>query len=154
MTEAEILAFVGGLPGVVVQTAREGDGSPEAAWGDSFFFFDPSGALPENQRMPFATIVTSDYPGWDEFSDLNRPGVFRLNISVGREAYAELLGHTPAEHAAQVADYDFTAADRLMPHPVYGVQSWVSIVNPGEATSEQARTLLASAHAGAASRTT
>ena len=39
-------------------------------------------------------------------------------------------------------EHDFTAADQLFPHPVYATQSWASIVNPGERTSEQARRLL------------
>lgn len=152
MTEEELIALAEELPGVVVQTASEEGGAPEVAWGDRFFFYDPSGNTPESQRMPFATIVTSDYPGWDEYSDLDRPGVFRLNLSVGREAYTQLLGHSPAEFAAHASDFDYTALDRLLPHPVYGVQSWVSIVCPGEATSEQARSLLTAAHARAARR--
>jgi len=38
MTQEDLIEFATGLPSVVVQTAREGDGSPEVAWGDSFFF--------------------------------------------------------------------------------------------------------------------
>ena len=30
-----MIAYVAGLPGVVVQTAGPGDGSPEIAWGDA-----------------------------------------------------------------------------------------------------------------------
>lgn len=41
MTEDDVLGFVSGMDGVATQTAAEGDGSPEVAWGDSFFFYDP-----------------------------------------------------------------------------------------------------------------
>src|ERR1700722_20040842 len=109
MTHEDLIEFATGLPGVVVQTAREGDGSPEVAWGDSFFFYDPDDS-PDDRRMPFTTIVTKHYDGFDEASDLNRPGVFRLNISVGRAAFEQLIGYPPADHADQP---DYTAIDQL-----------------------------------------
>jgi hypothetical protein len=148
MTEQEIIEFVAGLPGVVVVTAAEGDGSPAVAWGDSFFFYDPDGA--GDRRMPFATIVTKDYDGFDTASDLNRPGVFRLNIGVGRAVFQELLGYPPAEHHASVVDH--TVFDRVLPHPAYATQGWVSILNPGAATDDQARALLTGARTRAAQR--
>jgi hypothetical protein len=46
MTQDEVIAFVAALPGVVVQTAAPGDGSPEIAWGDSFFYYSPDGTVP------------------------------------------------------------------------------------------------------------
>jgi hypothetical protein len=144
MTEDEIMAEAGGLGGVVVVTASEEGGAPEVAWGDSFFFYDPGGATPENQRMPFATIVTGNYPGFDEASDLDREGVFRLNLWVSRETFAGLFaGQEPADPAA---------LDRVIPHPIYAAQSWVSILNPGERTDDQARALLREAHERAVQR--
>jgi hypothetical protein len=47
---------------------------------------------------------------------------------------------------------DYTALDRLIPHPAYAAQAWVSILNPGEATAGQARALLTDAHARAVRR--
>ena len=60
MIEAEIVQFVRGLAGVAVTVASEDNGAPEVAWGDSFFFYDPDGDLPDDRRSPFATIVTGD----------------------------------------------------------------------------------------------
>lgn len=151
MTQDDLIEFARGLPGVVVQTAHEGDGSPEVAWGDSFFFYDPDDS-PEDRRMPFTTIVTKNYDGFDEASDLNRPGVFRLNISVGRAAFEELIGYPPADHTEQVDQPDYTAIDQLTPHPIYAPQAWVSIINPGTRTSDLARSLITNAHAKAADR--
>ena len=68
MTADEIIEFAAGLPDVAAITAHEGDGSPEVAWGDTFIYYG------ENRKMPWATIVTKDYEGWDEASNLNRPG--------------------------------------------------------------------------------
>lgn len=152
MTQDEIIAFVTSLPDVVVVTASEANGAPEIAWGDTFFFYDPGGDTPADRRMPFATIVIKDYDGFDTASNLNRPGVFRLNIAVGRAVFEELLGYPPAAHADQSQRHDYTAVDQIMPHPVYATQGWVAIVNPGEVTAAQARALLADAHAQAARR--
>jgi hypothetical protein len=152
MTEADLIAFVSNLPGVVVFTASEADGAPEVAWGDSFFFYDPDGASPADRRMPFATIVTKDYGGFDTASDLNRPGVFRLNIGVGRNAFERLLGYPPAAHADHHSRFDYTLIDRVLPHPVYATQSWVCVLNPGEATAAQARSMLTDAHTRALQR--
>ena len=64
MTETEIIAFLSSLDGVVAMTASAETGAPEAAWGDSFFFYNPEQSQ-ANQRFPFATLVVSDYPGFD-----------------------------------------------------------------------------------------
>ena len=83
-------------------------------------------------------------PGKNHSND--RPGVFRLNIGVGRETYDSLFD--PA------AEHDFTALDRLMPHPVYGRNHWVCVLNPGEATFESLRPLLTEAYDRAVERHT
>jgi len=151
VTEEEIIQFAAGLPGVDVLTASRATGAPEIAWGDSFFYFDPDQDIPADRRFPFATIVTKDYTGFDEASNVDRDGVFRLNISVGRRRFEELLGYPPAQHADHEAD-DYTTIDRVIPHPVYAVQGWVSILNPGGQTDDQVRALITEAHARAAAR--
>ncbi len=42
--------------------------------------------------------------------------------------------------------------DQLLPHPAYAAQAWVSILNPSETTSAQARSLLTEAHTRAGKR--
>lgn len=142
VTEQEIISFVAGLDGVRVHTAAPGDGSPESAWADSFF-------VVEDQKMPFATLVVSNYPGFDEASALDREGVFRLNVGVGRERFAGLLGYPPS---APLEEVDHTVFDTVLPHPQYAAQSWVAIVCPGERTDALARELLEHAHRRASGR--
>jgi hypothetical protein len=144
-TTEEIIQFVSGLPGVHTVTAGPANDAPEVAWGDTFFFRDP------DRKMPFATIVTQDYPDFDTASNLDRPGVYRVNIAVGRRRYQELLGHPPEEHAQHRETYDYAAPDQITPHPVYATQSWVSVVTPGPATTGRLRDMLAEAHARARS---
>jgi hypothetical protein len=152
VTEDDIVQFVTSLPGVAAVMASQDTGAPEVAWGDRFIFYDREGETPPDRRFPFATIVTKDYDGFDEFSQLSRPGVFRLNIAVGRHRFEDLVGYPPAEHAKNQQRFDYTALDSLLPHPVYGGQAWVSILNPGDRTSEQARSLLTEARARATER--
>src|SRR5215211_7175937 len=142
VTETEIISYVGGQSGVVTLTASEENSAPEAAWGDTFCYYDPEGNRPENQ----ATIVTHDYAGWDTESHLDRQGIFRVNIAVGRSGFEQLLGYPPAQHEAHHNDFDYGATDVLIPHPIYASQGWVSILNPGERTSAQLKLLLDNAH--------
>jgi hypothetical protein len=85
----------------------------------------------------FATLVTSDE--YDPASDLDRPGVYRLNIGVSKATFESVAGSNP--------NPDDTALDQLMPHPVYAMQHWVSILNPSEATFDMlVKPLLDEAH--------
>src|SRR4029453_11669854 len=87
------------------------------ALGARFFSLDPERHFPN-----FATIVTTDEHDEGEPSDLSaRPGVFRLNIGVGRATFERLVG--------SIAQPDYAAFDRIGPHPVYAKQLWISILN-------------------------
>jgi hypothetical protein len=151
MREEALLEFGRTLQDVVVDTVGEGSSAPELVWGDSFFYYDPDNRA-ENRRHPFTTIVTKDYTGFDEASDLDRPGIYRLNIAAGRSAFRDLLGFSPNQHTERAAEFDHTRLDVLLPHPVYAPQGWVSILNPGERTFEQAKVLIAGARDLAAKR--
>ena len=87
------------------------------AW---FFSLDPEKHWPN-----YATLVTTDEH--DEASNLFRPDTFRLNMGVDRQAFERVA-------AEAGPDPDYTAFDRVMPHPVYAAQRWICIVNPSETT--------------------
>lgn len=140
MTQDDIRAFFAVHPSVFIQIAADGDGSPALAWGDSFIYLrDESGAP---RKMPFSTIVIKDYPGFDMESKLDRGGLFRLNLDVGRDTFIELFGFPPKELAAHRDQYDFAALDRVIPHPAYGEQGWISVINPGPASKDQVESLM------------
>jgi hypothetical protein len=139
MDQAAITHFVATtFAGVDTEVGSEEAGSPEVAWGDTFFIYDPHRNLAGSMRFPFATIVTKDYGDFDNASNLDRPGVFRLNIGVSKETYASLVDDG--------AEHDFTALDQLMPHPVYGRNHWICVLNPSEATFETLKPLLREAY--------
>jgi hypothetical protein len=123
MNESEVIDYItGSFEGVTTAVADD----------NIFFFYDPE------HMFPFATLMTNDVN--DQFSNLTRPGVFRLNIGVDKETFQSLFGDATGE-------YDFTAFDTIMPHPVYGRQRWICVVNPSAATFEsQIQPLLATAY--------
>jgi hypothetical protein len=122
----------------------------------TFFIYDPERNLPANRRLPFATIVSRDDP-YDCISQLDRPGVFRLNVGVGKDTYRALFGeYQPPADAGSAGDsaHDFAALNRLLPHPVYGRMFWLSVLNPSDETFEMLRPLLAKAYERAVRRRT
>jgi hypothetical protein len=141
MDQAQIIEFISShCEGVNVVA-----GTIDIAIGDTFFIYDPERNLPDKPQIPFATIVTKDYGDFDNASNLNREGVFRLNVGVSRETFRRLFPDTEAT-------YDYTALDTLMPHPVYAPQSWLCVLNPSEVTFKSVEPLLEEACERAAKR--
>ena len=73
------------------------------AMGATFFSLD------EKHWPNYVTIVTTDDHDEGAPSDLARPGVFRLNIGIGRATFERLVGSIDAP--------DYAALDRVLPHP-------------------------------------
>lgn len=96
--------------------------------------------------------MVHDYTGFDESSRLDRDGVFRVNVNVGKGRFEELVGYPPSQHAERRGEHDYAELDVLLPHPEYGQQAWVCVVSPGAATADLVRTLLADARDRAAAR--
>ena len=91
----------------------------------------------------FATLATTD--DFDDASDLECDGVFRLNIGV--------TGRTFDRRVDPSVEPDYTALDRLLPHPVYAAQHWLSILNPSATSFETiVKPLLDEAHGIVSSR--
>jgi hypothetical protein len=140
---------------VIIRTITETLGGVDVQMldDDAFFFYDPGRGLPVDRRLPFATLVTSDKH--DQASDLNRPGVFRLNVGVSAETFRSLFGELPPAKGGPyepITGYDFTVLDTLLPHPVYGRLHWLCVLSPSPETFARIRGLLAEAHQIAAER--
>lgn len=104
-------------------------------FGYTFYFYR------DDHMLPFATLIAADNE-YDRVSNLDRPGVFRLNVGVSKQTFQQLFGAD--EPGAET--HDFTALDRLMPHPEYAAQSFLCVLSPSSATFEQLRPLLAEAY--------
>jgi hypothetical protein len=105
------------------------------AYGYNFYFYRTERVL------PFATLAASDNE-YDRISNLDRPGVYRLNIGVSRQTFQDLFG----KEKVDPGNYDYTALDVIMPHPEYAAQNFICVLAPGAATLERVRALLAEAH--------
>jgi len=102
---------------------------------DSAAFF----SLDEKHWPNFATVVWTDEHDEGAPSNLARPGVYRVNVGVDRETFQRLVG--------SIADPDYAAFDRFVPHPVYAKQRWISILNPSHETVREAlMPLIAAGH--------
>ena len=104
-------------------------------FGYIFFFYR------SDHMLPFATIASTDNE-YERISNLNRPGVFRLNIGVSKETFQSLF----ATAKVDINSYDFTALDVIMPHPDYAKQHFICVLSPSETTFERIRSLLAEAY--------
>ncbi|QWF19074.1 DUF6194 family protein [Lysobacter capsici] len=127
MTQQQVIdGIVAAFDAVEAVQAVEGEG------GDWFFFFGAE------RHFPFATVVTRDND-FDHLSRLDRDGVFRLNLGLSKPGFAAVF------ETAQDEAWDYTALDRLMPHPMYARMHWVSVLNPSRLTFERLQPLLAEA---------
>ena len=105
----------------------------EESWGYSMFY------VGDERMVPFVSIAASD-SDYDSVSNLNRAGVFRLNIGVGRANFSRLFPDgTPSE-------LDYTTLNTLLPHPEYAAQNYVCILNPVGDMIEETKALIADAH--------
>ena len=103
--------------------------------GYTFFFYR------DDHMHAFATIASTGNE-YERISNLDRPGVYRLNIGVSRETFRSLFG----TKKINVSDYDFTALDTIMPNPDYSSQFFLCVLSPSEATFEKIRLMLAEAY--------
>lgn len=87
---------------------------------------------------------------YDRVSNLDRPGIYRLNMGVSKNTFHALFG----VERINVTDYDFTALDKIMPHPEYARQYFVCVLSPGAETWQTTERLLAEAYDLAVKRQT
>ncbi|MFG3715498.1 DUF6194 family protein [Micromonospora sp. NPDC047730] len=83
-----------------------------------------------DRRQPFATIVEHDVPGFDEASQLDRPGVFRLNLDLGRAEFERPFGFLPKKFEEHRDEFDFARLDTVVPHPGYALYGFGSMSCP------------------------
>jgi hypothetical protein len=129
MNPSEVEAFLAKLDNV----------QREDNFGYAFFF------VGDDHLVPFVSISDSDNE-FDSVSNLNRDGVFRINIGVSRATFESLLGDSGSETV------DYSALDVFLPHPHYSKQHFVCILNPSQENAEITKKLMVEAHAIAASR--
>lgn len=112
------------------------------AYRERSFFYNPDGSLPKGIYL--ATIKESDGPN-DKASHLDREGIYRLSIGIGKKHYQNLFGNVPqrpAKGGIVNLDYDFTSLEIFMPHPIYAWLGWIGINNPDNSNMDLLKHLL------------
>jgi len=94
--------------------------------GYTFFFYR------DDHMHAFATTASTGNE-YEKISNLDRPGVYRLNIGVSRETFQEMFGKGKIDTGV----YDFTALDTIMPHPDYSSQHFICVLSPSEETFDE-----------------
>jgi hypothetical protein len=134
ISQDEIRSYLSSIGDVFIQIANPVDGSPEMAWGDTFVYCrKEDGTI---AKMPFVTIITKDYEGFDSESQLNLGNSFRLNFEMGQRRFEETFGFEPAKCDENRKKFDFSAKDKFFPHPVYGKSAWACIVDPTDGSRD------------------
>lgn len=129
MTQQEVETLVASLEDV----------EREEAFGYTFFF------VGDDHRLPFVTLANSDHD-FDRVSNLDRDGVFRINIGVSRETFDAMVADRGR------GDVDYSVLDVFLPHPDYAAQNWLCILSPTGDNVVRTRRLIAEAHDIAAAR--
>lgn len=122
MNQQEIEALVTGLENV----------QQSEAYGYLFFFYS------DDHMTPFLTIANSDND-YDSVSNLNREGVFRINLGVRPETFAEMFAESGDDDSSCT---DYTQLNTFLPHPDYAKQHFVCILNPAGENESRIRTLI------------
>lgn len=129
MNQAEVEAFVEQLDNV----------QREENYGYIFYF------VGDDHRLSFVTIANSDND-YDNVSNLNREGVFRVNIGVSRETFDSLFADSGTEHV------NYTALNVFLPHPEYAKQNFICILSPSGENEAATKQFIIEAHSIAAKR--
>lgn len=114
----------------------------EEAYGYTFFF------VGDDHRLPFVTLADADNE-YDDVSNLDREGVFRINIGVSKATFASLVGDGAGQEAGEI---DYSVLNVFLPHPEYAKQYFVCILNPAGENVEVTQQLIVEAHEVAAAR--
>jgi hypothetical protein len=130
MDQTEVESFVAGLENV----------QREENYGYVFFF------VGDDHLLSFVTIANADND-WDNVSNLNRDGVFRINIGVSRETFDRLI-----EEPSGNEPVDYSVLNTFLPHPEYAKQNFLCILNPSGENVQRTKELIMEAHAMAAKR--
>jgi hypothetical protein len=120
-----------------------------SGYGETVLFYNPELLL--TMGVYFASLKADDGPN-DQASHLSREGVFRLAFGLSDATFARLFGTRPARPArGKVVGMacDFSALDRLTPHPVYAWMGWAQILSPTAASLGVIEPLLAESYARA-----
>lgn len=116
------------------------------SWGEKGIFYNPDSKL----KRGIYTLTIKEKDGEnDRSSRLDRKGIFRVNLGVRKDTFVQMFGPVPKrpdKGGIVNMEYDFTATDQIIPHPVYAWMGWICVLNPSEQTFERLKPLILEAY--------
>lgn len=116
------------------------------SWGERGIFYNPCNRL---KRGVYVLTIKEKDGDNDKGSNLNRENVYRVNLGVRKTTFTEMFGYIPKRPAKGCIvdmNYDFSAVNRILPHPVYAWMGWICTLNPSEKTFEQLKLFIQEAY--------
>lgn len=116
------------------------------SWGEKGIFYNPNGKL---KRGVYVLTVKEKDGENDKGSDLDREGIYRVNLGVRKNTFMKIFGTVPTRPPkGGIVDmpYDFGSTDIIIPHPVYAWMNWICVLNPSEETFEKLKPLINEAY--------
>jgi Family of unknown function (DUF6194) len=117
-------------------------------YGEKSFFYNPEKLL--TKGIYFATLKEKDGTN-DRASNLDREGVYRLNLGVSKQSYEKLFGTKPKRPPkGRIVDtgHDFKELKKITPHPIYAWLHWIAILNPDDDSMSQIKELMDETYQG------
>lgn len=53
-----------------------------------------------------------------------------------QDGIRNLFGFAPKEFDLRRGQFDFALIDKVFPHPTYGTNGWISVINPGDESAD------------------
>ena len=116
------------------------------SWGEKGIFYNPNQKL---KRGIYIITIKEKDGEHDKSSNLNREGIYRLNIGVRKETFIKMFGNVPKRPSkGNMVDmnYDFSSISKIIPHPIYAWMGWICILNPSKEVFEKCKPLILEAY--------
>lgn len=116
------------------------------SWGERGIFYNLDKKL---KRGIYVLTVKEKDGDNDKGSNLDREGVYRMNLGVRKKAFSDMFGSVPKrpdKGCVVDMDYDFTEVNKVLPHPVYAWMSWICVLNPTKDSFEALKPLIRKAY--------
>lgn len=112
------------------------------SWGEKGIFYNPNNAL---KRGVYVLTIKEKDGDNDKSSMLNRENIYRVNLGLKKATFIQKFNFIPKRPSAGEIvkmDFDFTAINTIMPHPVYAWMGWICVLNPTERTFQEFELLI------------
>ena len=116
------------------------------SWGERGVYYNPDNIL---KRGVYILTVKEKDGDNDKSSNLNRENIYRVNLGVRKTTFIEkfdFIPKRPVKGCIVDMNYDFSATDKILPHPVYAWMGWICSLNPSEKTFEELKPLIQEAY--------